>query len=283
MALSEKAKRNTRKSTLFLGLLLISLIWIIPIVFLIMLSLKTTKDYATNPFYALPNSFGFIENIKYVWDETNLGRPYLNSIFYSIAASSLAIFLSSLAAYAIAKLKIKGAFFIFILLWSGMIFPIQIFLIPLYKTFLILNIYNTQIGMILIYTVLSIPFCVFVFRNFFLTLPEDFQEAAKIDGCSNFQIYWRMIIPNSMGPVAVLLIFQGSYIWNDLIVGMVLSSSWGVRPVMNALTLLQGQYSGTNVPAVMTGNLISALPMIIVFIALQKYFLKGLAIQAAGE
>lgn len=283
MALTDKAKINSRKSLMFVGLVIICLIWILPIIFLILLSLKTTKDYASNPFYALPQSFGFFENIKYVWFETNLGRPYLNSILYALSASLLAIFFSSLAAYAISKLKLKGGFTIFIILWSGMIFPIQIFLIPLYKAYLTLNLYNTQIGMILIYTVLSIPFCVFVFRNYFLTLPEEFQEAAKIDGCSKFQIYWRMIMPNSLGPVAVLLIFQGSFIWNDLIIGMVLSSSWRVRPVMNALALLQGQYSGTNVPAVMTGNLISGLPMIIVFIALQRYFLQGLAIQAAGE
>jgi len=264
-------------------LFVLCLFWIIPIFFLIILSLKTTGDYASNPYYSLPHEFGFFENLKYLWVKTNLARPYINSILYSIVSSSAAIFISSLAAYGIAKLKIKGAFTIFIILWTGMIFPIQIFMIPLLKAYLIIHLYNTQIGMILIYTALLIPFCVFVFRNYFLTLPDDYQEYAKIDGCNNFQIYWRILMPNSFGPIAVLLIFQGSWVWNDLIIGMVLSKSFSVRPVMHALALLQGKYSGTNVPAVMTGNLIASLPMIILFIALQRYFLQGLSLQVAGE
>jgi ABC-type glycerol-3-phosphate transport system permease component len=283
LALSDKARKNTRKSISFMFLFVLCLFWIVPIFFLVILSLKTTGDYASNAYYSLPHEFGFFENIKYVWVKTNLSRPYINSIIYAVVSSGAAIFISSLAAYAIAKLKVRGAFTIFIILWSGMIFPIQIFLIPLYKAYITLKLYNTQIGMILIYTALSIPFCVFVFRNYFLTLPDDYQEAAKIDGCNNFQIYWRILMPNSLGPVAVLLIFQGSWVWNDLIIGMILSKSFSVRPVMNALTLLQGQYSGTNVPAVMTGNLIASLPMIILFIALQKYFMQGLSLQAAGE
>ena len=264
-------------------LFVLCLFWIIPIFFLIILSLKTTGDYASNPYYSLLHEFGFFENLKYLWVKTNLARPYINSILYSIVSSSAAIFISSLAAYGIAKLKIKGAFTIFIILWTGMIFPIQIFMIPLLKAYLIIHLYNTQIGMILIYTALLIPFCVFVFRNYFLTLPDDYQEYAKIDGCNNFQIYWRILMPNSFGPIAVLLIFQGSWVWNDLIIGMVLSKSFSVRPVMHALALLQGKYSGTNVPAVMTGNLIASLPMIILFIALQRYFLQGLSLQVAGE
>ena len=164
-----------------------------------------------------------------------------------------------------------------------MIFPIQIYLIPLYKVYLTLNLYNTKIGMLLIYAAISIPFCVFVFRNFFLSLPDDYIEAAKIDGCSNLQIYFRILLPNSLAPIAILALFQGSFIWNDLILGMVLSSSNTVRPVMNSLALLNAVYVGTNVPAVMTGNLISGLPIIIIFILLQKYFIQGLKLQAAGE
>ncbi|GAH64898.1 unnamed protein product, partial [marine sediment metagenome] len=82
---------------------------------------------------------------------------------------------------------------------------------------------------------------------------------------------------------AVLALFQGTWIWNDLILGMILSGSWRVRPVMNALALLQGIYSGTNVPAVMTGTLIASIPTMILFLALHKYFIQGLTIQVAGE
>jgi len=259
------------------------LLWLVPIFFLILISFKSSNNYATSSFWSIPESFYFFKNIRYVLIETKLARSYVNSIIYSISGSAIAIFLSSLAAYSITKLKIKGSFIIFIIIWSGMIFPIQMYLIPLYKAYLTLNLYNTRIGMIFIYTAMATPFCVFVFRNFFLSLPDDFQEAAKIDGCTNFQIYMRILMPNSFGPVAVLFLFQGSFIWNDLILGMVLSASNNVRPVMNSLALLNAVYSGTNVPAVMAGSLISSLPIIILYFVLQKYFIQGLKIQVAGE
>jgi len=281
--LSDKAKVNTKKGILFTIIIILCLFWLIPIFFLILISLKSSNNYATSSFWSMTESFYFFKNIRYVLIETKLARPYVNSIIYSISGSAIAIFLSSLAAYGITKLKIKGSFIIFIIIWSGMIFPIQMYLIPLYKAYLTLNLYNTRIGMILIYVAITMPFCVFVFRNYFLSLPDDFQEAAKIDGCTNFQIYARMLMPNSFGPVVVLFLFQGSFIWNDLILGMVLSASNEVRPIMNSLALLNAVYSGTNVPAVMAGGLISSLPIIILYFALQKYFIQGLKIQVAGE
>lgn len=283
MRLSDRAKINIRKGILFSIILLLCLIWMVPIFFLVLISFKSPRDYVSSEFWSLPKQFSFIDNLKYVFVETKLIKPFLNSLFYALGGSAIAIFISSLAAYGITKLRVRGAFVIFIIIWSGMIFPIQIYLIPLYKAYLTLNLYNTRVGMLLIYTAISIPFCVFVFRNYFLTLPDDFQEAAKIDGCTNFQIYFRILMPNSLGPIAVLALFQGSYIWNDLILGMVLSGSDNVRPIMNSLALLNAVYSGTNVPAVMTGNLLSGLPIIVLYLVLQRYFIQGLKIQAAGE
>jgi multiple sugar transport system permease protein len=245
--------------------------------------LKSSKEFAVTPFWTFPQTFAFFKNIKYVFIETKLLRPFLNSLLYSVCGSIIAIFISSLAGFGLTKLKLKGSFTIFIIIWSGMIFPIQIYLIPLYKAYLTLNLYNTKIGMLLIYVAVVIPFCVFVFRNFFLTIPDDYIEAAKIDGCSNLQIYFKILLPNALAPMAILVLFQGSFIWNDLILGMVLAGSDSVRPVMNALALLNAVYSGKNIPAVMTGNLVSGLPIIIAYLMLQKYFIQGLKLQTAGE
>jgi multiple sugar transport system permease protein len=258
-------------------------LWLVPVLFLFNLSAKRPLDYTMNPYWALPQAFASLENVRYVFRETQFLRPYISSILYALVGSATAIFISSLAAFAVTKLKIRGAFAIFILLWTGMIFPIQIYLIPLYKAYLTVNLYNTRLGLLLIYVALSTPFCVFVFRNFFLSLSDDYHEAARIEGCTSFQIYSRVFMPNSLAPVAVLSLFQGSFIWNDLILGMVLTGSQKVRPVMNALSMLNSIYSGTNVPAVMTGNLLACLPVIVLYLVLQKYFIQGLKIQAAGE
>ncbi len=281
--MNDRVRLNIRKSILFIIIILLCIIWLVPIYFLILISLKSSKEFAVTSFWEYPQTFALFKNIRYVFIETKMLKPFLNSLLYAICGSAVAIFISSLAGYGLTKLKLKGAFPIFIIIWSGMIFPVQIYLIPLYKAYLTLNLYNTKIGMLLIYVALIIPFCVFVFRNFFLTIPDDYIEAAKIDGCSNFQIYYRILLPNSFAPMAILALFQGSFIWNDLILGMVLAGSDSVRPVMNALALLNAVYSGKNIPAVMTGNLLSGLPIIIAYLLLQKYFIQGLKLQAAGE
>ncbi|MDD5659155.1 MAG: carbohydrate ABC transporter permease [Actinomycetota bacterium] len=281
--MKDKIKININKSILFIIMLLLCLAWLVPVYFLILISFKSSKDYASSAFWAIPKSFQLFNNIKYVFIETKFIKPFLNSLFYAIFGSCISIFFSSLAGFGLTKLKLRGAFFIFIIIWSGMIFPIQIYLIPLYKAYLTLNLYNTKLGMLLIYIAITIPFCVFVFRNYFMSLPDDYIEAAKIDGCTNMQIYFRIILPNSFAPVAILVLFQGSYIWNDLILGMVLSGSNNVRPIMNALSLLNAVYTGKNVPVIMTGNLLSGLPIIIAYLMLQKYFIQGLKIQTAGE
>lgn len=281
--MNDKVRLNIKKSILFIIIIFLCAIWLVPVYFLILISLKSSKEFAITSFWEFPKAFALFRNIKYVFFETKLLRPFLNSLFYALCGSLIAIIISSLAGFGLTKLKLKGAFPIFIIIWSGMIFPIQIYLIPLYKAYLTLKLYNTKIGMLLIYVAIVIPFCVFVFRNFFLTISDDYIEAAKIDGCSNFQIYYKMLLPNSLAPIAILALFQGSFIWNDLILGMVLAASDSVRPVMNALALLNAVYSGKNVPAVMTGNLLSGLPIIIAFLLLQKYFIQGLKLQAAGE
>ena len=116
-----------------------------------------------------------------------------------------------------------------------------------------------------------------------MTIPKEIQEAAALDGCSNARIYWSIIMPNSLGSVAVLALFQGSWIWNDLVFSMVLSKSREVRSVMNSLTILQGVYAGTNLPTVMAATLAVSLPTVLMFMALQPYFIKGLSLQTAGE
>lgn len=275
--------RIARKAVGFTLVALICVAWLAPVLFLFNLSSKEPRDYSASTYWALPQRFALLGNVRYVFERTQFLTPYLNSIAYAVTGSAIAILISSLAAFAVTKLKITGGFAIFLVLWAGMIFPLQIYLIPLYKAYLTVKLYNTRVGLLLIYIALSTPFCVFTFRNFFLSLSDDYHEAARIEGCTSFQIYSRIFLPNSLGPIAVLFLFQGSFIWNDLILGMVLTGSQKVRPVMNALSMLNSIYSGTNVPAVMAGNLMACLPVIVLYLVLQKYFIQGLRIQAAGE
>jgi len=209
----------------------------------------------------------------------------MNSLFYGLIGAWGAILLSSIAAFSIARLRVKGSLNWFFLIWSGTIFIFQIYLIPLFKMYISTGFYDTFWGMILFYIAICIPFCMFIFRNYFLTLPEDILEAARLDGCSNFKAYWKIYKPLSKPAIAVLFLFQFTWVWNDLMFGMVLTRSINVRPIMVGLAQLQGfrAGSGTNIPSLMAGALIASVSTILLFVFLRRYFIEGMRLITTGE
>jgi multiple sugar transport system permease protein len=142
------------------------------------------------------------------------------------------------------------------------------------------GLYDTWLGMALFYTAIAIPFCLFVLRGFFATIPTEMQDAARLDGAGDFRIYWRIFLPLARGPIAVLLLFQFTWIWNDLLFGLVLSTSDGVRPIMPSLLGMQGVYANSGPPIVLAGALIGSLPTLVLFLFLGRYLLRGLTLTA---
>ena len=156
------------------------------------------------------------------------------------------------------------------------------YLIPVYRFFNTLGLYNTRIGLILIYAAICTPFALFVYRGFYTTIPKDVEDAAKIDGAGPVRTYFSIFVPQSLAPTAVVALFQMTWIWNDLLFGMVLSRTQNIRPIMVALATMSG-YGGGNIPYIMTGVIFTSLPTILLFVLLQKYFIKGMAMSAVGH
>lgn len=202
---------------------------------------------------------------------------FLNSLLYGVLSAAIAILLAALAAYAITKLKIKGRFFWFMLIYSGTIFPFQMYLVPVYKMYTQFNLYDTQIGMILFYSAISIPFCIFVLRNFFDGLGNEQLEAARIDGASDFHVFYKIYLPMAKAPISALFLFQFSFVWNDLLFGFTFSKSGNIRPIMTVLSQLNGPNGATtNAPAVLLACAIASIPTIFLYSVLNKNFEKGL-------
>lgn len=259
---------------IYTALVLLAIIWILPIAASLLAAFKTPADFGSHKFYELPTSFGLIGNLRDVFEVYRLHDHFLSSMYYSIAATFLAIIFSSMAAYSLIRLKPRFSFLLFIIIYSGTIFPFQMYLIPLYKTFNNLGLYNTRLGMILVYTALVIPFSLFVYRGFFTTMPRSIEEAAIIDGCSSTGIYLKICMPQAFAPTAVIALFQMTWIWNDLLFGMILSKSVAIRPIMVAMATMAG-IGGGSIPRQMTGVLFTSIPTVILFISLQKYFIAG--------
>jgi ABC-type glycerol-3-phosphate transport system permease component len=264
-----------------LWLVVLGLIWLLPLWLLVITPMKSTPEYYDSSQWSLPtHPLRLFSNLKTAWESAGLGPGFIASLTYGLTGAALAILFGSLGAYAITRLQVRLGFFWFILVFSGTIFPFQMYLIPLFNFYTRTGLYDTWLGLALFYTAIAIPFCLFVMRGFFSTISPEIQDAARLDGASDFRIFWRIFLPLSVGPIAVLLLFQFTWIWNDLLFGLVLSTSDGVRPITPSLLGLQGVYARTGPPVVLAGAMIGSLPTILLFLLLGRYLLRGLVLSA---
>ncbi len=285
MLAPERQAKPTIKARLVFLLFIASLIfvfWALPFVVVGMNAFKNGAEYFADSVWSVPQHNHLLENIKLVW-ANGVSGGVVNSLIYGLGGSAAAILLASFAAFSITRLRIKFSFFWFILIYAGTIFPAQMFLIPLYKAFLTTGLYDTRLGMLLFYTAYAIPFATFVMRAFFAGVAWEVQEAAKLDGCGDWRLFWQIMIPMARAPLLVLLLFQFTAIWNDLLFGLILTKSENVRPVMTTLAGLQGTYSSITAPTLITAALMSSLPTLLLFVFLQRYFVQGLQVGGAGE
>lgn len=257
--------------------LVLTLLWIFPLLVLLMNSFKTAQDYSLGSSLSWPTTMSLLANIKDAWGK-GLGPGFISSLTYGVMGSLGAVLCAALAAYGIVRLKIPKGIFWFLLIYSGTVFPFQMYLIPLFNMYLSTALYDTRLGMTLFYIAICIPFCVFVMRGFFLTVSWELQEAAQLDGASSWGIFWRLMMPLARAPLILLLLIQFTWIWNDLLFGLVLTKSETVRPVMVALVGMQGVYGATSAPTIITATLLASAPTLLLFLFLQRYFIEGLTV-----
>ncbi len=277
------SRRTVIRTVLLVSLTIVVVIWLVPLGISFMTSLKSSQEYAQTARWELPKQIALKENLVFAWNTGHLGSSFTRSLTYASVGAALAILLASLAGFALVQLKIWNTFFWFLLIYSGTIFPFQMYLLPLFYMYQKTNLYDTQLGMLCFYTAIAIPFCLFVLRNQFTTISGEIIEAAKMDGLSNFGIYLRMYMPLSIPAIAALFLFQFTWIWNDLLFGITLAKSPNVRPIMAGLASLRGTYSADNTPAVLAGALMASLPTVIIFILLGRYLLRGMTLTTSGE
>jgi multiple sugar transport system permease protein len=263
-------------------MLIVVVFWLLPVFILIMNGFKTPVEFSTTSKLALPQSFNFFDNAVRAWQQ-GLGPGFINSLIYGLVGATGAVLLAAFAAFGIVKLRIPRALFWFLLIYSGTVFPFQMYLLPLFDAYLRLGIYDTRVGLIGFYIAIAIPFAIFVMRGFFLTVPWEYQEAASIEGATSWQIFWRIMFPLARAPLLMLILVQFTWIWNDLVFGLVLSRSTSVRPINVALAGMQGLYGQSDGPSIIAATLIASAPTLLLFLLLQRYFIRGLTLGAVGE
>lgn len=267
-------KRKYLNAFIFLALLLFVIAWLLPVFGAFLTAFRSMDEIMSRGFWTIPEKLS-LANFKVAWSEGNLNTYLLNSFIITIPSLIGTLFLSSLAAYALAQYDFKMNMPLYLMFVGGMLIPFQILLIPVFRLSNLLGIYNTYWGLIMIHMVFQIGFCTFFLRNFMMTIPKELSEAARMDGCSEFKIFYRIYLPLSKPALAALGTLEFTWIFNDYIWALVLIRDNKFKPVTAGLASLKGNFI-TSWGVLVAGSLLATIPTIIVFIFLQKYFIKGL-------
>jgi len=278
-SLVEKERRRTAHGGrwILLPIAVLTLAYLTPFYYLVVTVFKSTREYAAKGVLELPDSLApFIDNVVQAWTIARLDAAATNSLTYGLVGAVLAVAFAAAAAYGMTRLNLIGSNGWFMLIFTGTLFPFQMYLVPLLFGYQRLGLVNTWVGMLAVYVAICIPFPLLVLRNSFSSISREIDEAARIEGASEWRVFVSMILPNAAGPLIALFLLQFTWIWNDLLFSSILANGIEVRSVMVALQSLQGTYSTLGPNVVITATLISSIPTVVLFIALRKHFMAGL-------
>jgi len=253
-------------------LITVSITCLYPLLWMIVSSLKT-QDMIFKDISLIPHQFHF-ENYILAWKEGGFGRNFFNSIVYTLSVVCGIVIISSMAAYAFSRLKFAGSKFLFIMFMAAMMIPIPGSFVALYVLLNKLHLRNTPIGYILCMINVGLSTSIFLLKTFFDKMPKELEDAARIDGCSKIGIWRHVALPLAKPVLAVVVVFNALSVWNEYILALIIFDSRQFMPLQVALQTFQGEFV-TNYPLLMAGLTITALPIIIVYLLMQKYIVKG--------
>ena len=274
---AERARSRSGGQWIALPILLLTIAYLAPFYYLFVTVFKTTPEYARKGVLELPDSLApFVDNVMQAWNIAHLGSAGFNSFTYALCGSARAVAIAAAAAYGMTRLNLLGATGWFRLIFTGTLFPFQMYLVPLLFGYQRLGITNSWLGLVQLYPTVCIPFPLLVLRNSFGGLSHEIDEAARVEGASEWRIFRSIIVPNSLGPLVALFLLQFTFSWNDLLFSSLLANGIEVRSIMVALQSLQGTYSTLGPNVVITATLISSVPTVLLFVLLRRYFMAGL-------
>lgn len=246
---------------------------VVPFLWMVAGSFRGEADLFGNPARILPKVWT-LEGYRGIWRELPFLRLVLNSLIFAGVTTVLLLFFDSLAAFALARLRFRGAKVAFWVVIATLMVPFQVTLIPVFMTLFRLGWLNTYQGLIVPRA--ASAFGIFMLRQFFMQIPRELDEAARIDGANWFQIYWRIVLPLAKPALATLAVLHFMALWNDLLWPLVMTSSTEMRTLPAGLTLFGGQHI-TDHAVLLAGATISLLPLAIAFALAQKYFVRSVA------
>lgn len=266
-------KQKISKLCIHLVLILGSIIMILPFAWMVLTSYKTQVEAIHVPVIIFPSEWRWDAFLD-VFDRLPFGQAYVNTILSAIVTIVGQLVMCSMAGYAFGRLNFPGRDIIFVASLSVLMIPSTLFILPQYMIIQKMGLLNT-IPALFIPNLFS-AFGTFLMRQFFMSLPKELEEAAKLDGCSHFMVFYRIMLPLVKSGLTSLAIITLRLAWNDLMWPMIVNSSTKKMTLSAVLANLQGQH-GTTYPTLMAGSLMAIIPMIVLFALFQKQFIEGIA------
>ena len=256
------------------------IIWLIPIFGILMTSIRGLGDITAGNMWGTPSEFLLFSNLYDVFTNTPMIKYTLNSFKVTIPTMLGAVALSCMTGFALANYKFKTNLIIFFIFIAGNFVPFQILMIPVRDLTFKIGLYNTITGLVLFHVAFQTGFCTLFMRNFIKALPNEIIEAARIEGASEFRIFWKIILPLTRPAIAALCVLIFTFIWNDYFWATVLIQGDHAMPITAGLKSLNGQWI-TAYNLLSTGSIVAAIPPVVMFFLMQKHFIAGLTLGAS--
>jgi multiple sugar transport system permease protein len=261
------------------GLPVALLVWLAPIIAVALTSIRGQADLTTGNYWGIPTQWKLAENYAAVFTNTPILHYIGNSFLVTIPTVIGAVALSCLAGFALGVYRFKLNLLVFFIFVGGNFVPFQILMVPVRDLSLHLGLYDTVTGLVLFHVAFQTGFCTFFMRNFIRELPSELIDAARVEGATEFQIFWRVVLPLVRPAIAALAVLIFTFIWNDYFWATVLIQGDHSMPVTGGLKTLNGQWVA-QWQLVSAGSIVAALPPVVIFFLMQKHFIAGLTMGA---
>ena len=274
-SVAARIARVAAKTPVHILLLAIGVLWLVPTFGLLVTSLMAPEDFNQFGWWKIFSkpSLGTIQNYRDIFHNGPITHSLWVTAQIAVGGTVLPIIVAALAAYAFAWLEFPGRDWLFIVVIALLVVPLQMALIPMFKLYNSVGIFDTVLSIILFHTAFGLPFAIFLLRNFFIGIPKDILESARIDGASDGRIFLRLILPLGLPAIASLAIFQFLWTWNDLLVALVMARN--TQPITVDIFSQLRQF-GSNIDIIAPASFMSLIIPLAVFFAFQRYFVQGL-------
>ncbi|MFD0696874.1 carbohydrate ABC transporter permease [Paenibacillus sp. GCM10027628] len=264
--------KSSAKVTLYIGLIVLAVVWLFPVLWIVISSFKTNNDLYSFPprFWPQPVTF---QHFADAFEKGNFGRYFLNSTIVTISSTILLLLINSMAGFALAKYKFKGDTVLLVGFISTLMIPLEVIMIPIFKVLSFLGMFNSLWALII--PPAATPTGVFMLRQYLLTVPNELLEAARMDGASEWRIYFRIILPICKPILAVLAIFSFMWRWDDFLWPLIGISDPSLYTVQLALSNFIGEYN-VDWGSLLAMSVITMIPVLVVFLIFQRQFVSGM-------